>query len=301
MRRLLWLLLPCALAAGCTEEDDERPPAFPECPASDPACDPVRPPPVASFGGTPSTGGTAGGQEGGSGGVSDAGSGGAADVGLGGEDGEGGAAEAVEIEGSVAEYVDDGFILTRNYTRDAIIEAAGVDQRQVSATWNGSDPFVLRVVRNERPIWLSVRPEADTGLELRTLHPIIHGASAVVLPIIDRVTIGQLVFGLLPSLPLLDDERAQAVIFFRGDDRRTLNGLIAELPAAAVIAYARGGGWTEEDALGTDASGLVVLGNITARSYPGADVRIGFRGAREGYADIRIAAGAVTVADVVIR
>jgi hypothetical protein len=113
--------------------------------------------------------------------------------------------------------------------------------------------------------------------------------------------IEQLVFGVLPAAPALISERAQAVLFFRDAEGRPLSGIAAELPEAGVIAYSRSGGWSDQHGNTTDLSGLVVLGNIAARAYPGNDVRIDFSGAEEGFADIRIAAGAVTVADVIAR
>jgi hypothetical protein len=289
MRRFVLLgFVSWLLASGCQEEEAERPPPYPECPPSDPAC-PFLPPPHAGVGkgGATAEGGTAGA----------AGEGGA---------GQGGAAAgapplSVDIEGSVSEFVNAAFELTSGYARKAVVESEGVEQSTVRASFEGTGTFLLREVRNQEPIWLSVRPDPETEREFRTLHPVLDLSKPVVVPIVGRALLEQLVFGLLPTAPAVIDERAQAVLFFRDQDGRALSGIAAELPEAGIIAYSRSGGWSDQSGITTDLSGLVVLGNITARAYPGNDVRIDFSGAEEGFADIRVAAGAVTVADLVIR
>ena len=220
--------------------------------------------------------------------------------------GEGGAAAgapplSVDIEGSVTEYVNAAFKVTSGYSRKAVVESEGFEQRTVSSSFEGTGSFLLREVRNQDPIWLSVRPDPDTERELRTLHPVLDPSKPVPVAIVGRDLIEQLVFGLLPTAPALISERAQAVLFFRDREGRPLSGIAAELPEAGVIAYSRSGGWSDQSDITTDLSGLVVLGNITARAYPGNDVRIDFSGAEDGFADIRIAAGAVTVVNLIIR
>jgi hypothetical protein len=44
----------------------------------------------------------------------------------------------------------------------------------------------------------------------------------------------------------------------------------------------------------------MVFGNVTARNYPGNDVRVTLGGDVEGFTEIRVAADAVTVAEIVI-
>jgi hypothetical protein len=274
--------------SGCQEEEAERPPPYPECPPSEPGCE-FHPGPNAGYGsaGAAAEGGTAG----------TAGEGGA---------GEGGAAAgapplSVDIEGSVSEYVNAAFKLTSSYARKAVVESEGIEQNTVSESFEGTGTFLLREVRNQEPIWLSVRPDPDTEREFRTLHPLLDLSKPVVLPIVGRALIEQLVFGLLPTVPEVISERAHAVLFFRDQEGHPLSGVAAELPEAGVIAYSRSGGWSDQSGVTTDLSGLVVLGNIAARAYPGNDVRIDFSGANEGFADIRVAAGAVTVVDLVAR
>jgi hypothetical protein len=289
MRRFVLLgVLSWSLASGCQEEEAERPPPYPECPPSNPAC-PFHPPLDGSLGsaGSPGEGGTAG------------------TVGEGGA-GEGGAAAgapplSVDIEGSVSEYANAGFKLTSAYTRNAVVESEGFERGTVRASFEGTGTFLLRDVRNQEPIWLSVRPDPETERELRTLHPVLDLSKPVLVPIVGRALIEQLVFGLLPTAPAVLSERAQAVLFFRDPEGRPLSGIVAELAEAGVIAYSRSGGWSDQHGTTTDLSGLVVLGNIAARAYPGNDVRIDFSGAEEGFADIRVAAGAVTVVELIAR
>ena len=295
MRRLLTLwFVPWLFAAGCEEEEENRPAPYPECEPTEPNCDPIRPPPVTSRGGTSGTAGEAG--RSGDGGT-DGGSAGSA--GEGGADG-GAPPLSVDIDGTVARYVGLTFSSVTRYSRSAVLEAEGSEKSTVSTTWEGSGSFLLRGVRNQEPIWLSVRPEAATSTDLRTLHAMIDVSDSVNVPIVGREVIEQ-VFAALSGLPQLLSDRAQAALVFTDRDGRALADIVAELPAAEVIAYARNSGWTDGVRNGTDLSGLVLLGNISARKYPGNDVRVDFSGAKNGFADLRIAAGAVTVTKVVAR
>jgi hypothetical protein len=289
MRRfvLLWFVA-WPLASGCGEEAADRPPPYPDCLPSDPAC-PFEPPLDGGFG---SAGAAAEGGAGGTAGDGDAGGGGAA---------AGAPPLSVDIEGSVSEYVNAAFKLTSAYTRNAVVESEGLERGTVRASFEGTGMFLLSEVRNQEPIWLSVRPDPETEREFRTLHPVLDWSKPVILPIVGRALIEQLVFGVLPTAPAVISERAHVVLFFRDPEGRPLSGIVAELPEAGVIAYSRSGLWSDQNGTASDLSGLVVLGNIAARAYPGSDVRIDFSGAEEGFADIRVAAGAVTVADLIVR
>jgi hypothetical protein len=82
-------------------------------------------------------------------------------------------------------------------------------------------------------------------------------------------------------------------------DGRYLPDVVGELAEAELIAYSRGGGWLGDVDGATDLSGLMVFGNVRARAYPGNDVRVTLSGEAEGFVEIRVAAGAITVAEIV--
>jgi hypothetical protein len=295
MRKLLELGLALSLVVVACEESEERPRAYlPDCPATDPRCVLDEPPASAGGGARPGAAGGAGpisgssGEGGAGGGDSTAGH-------TGSEDG-GAPSEVIEIQGRVTQFVNAEFASTTAYSRNAVVEGEGLRDSTVSARWNGSQPFTLEGVRNQLPIWLSVRPEPETDREFRSLQ-LVGGESPVSLAIVRRELL-EAVFGLLSRPAQALDDRAQAVLFLSDSAGRLLEDVVVELPAAELIAYARNGGWTDENGAGTSLGGLVVLGNITARSYPGNDVRVRFSGAASGFADIRIAAGAVTVAEL---
>jgi len=282
---------------GCQEEADHPPPP-PECPIGEPRCGPFEPPPVGSFGGNTSSTGGRGNAEAGAGGA-EAGAFGFPEAG---STGDGGSAPlSVELTGEVLQFVDTGFEATNRYFRNAVIEAEGSEVSRVSVVASDAEPFVLEGVRYEQPIWLSVRPEANASTELRTLHPVINVDRPVQAALVVRSLLEVLAFGSLSRPFLWDEARAQAVLFVVDRQGRKVEGVHAELPGAEVIAYQRRGQYTDDPGTGTDLSGAIAFGNIDARAYPGNDVRVSFHGSRQGWTEIRIAAGAVTVADIVVE
>lgn len=257
--------------AGCTvRTDDERPPVF-ECPRSNPDCRPSSPPPV---------------------------------LGGGSGDGEGGSAgepseEGVEIRGIVEEFSDTAFSTTRPFRERAVVEASGVETTTVSAIFNGSNPFQLSDVRLTTPIWVSVRAESGVSRLLRTLHPVSAAAEDVALGMVPRATLS-LIYSLL-TLPVeLDRNAGHAVLFLLGSTGSGAAGVHVTVPEAEVVAYASGGTFTDEDR-GTGPTGLVVLGNVRTRAYPGSEVRVAFSEGATGHADIRVAADSVSLVEIVLR
>jgi hypothetical protein len=284
------------LGLGCQEEA-EHPPPPPECPIGEPRCGPFEPPPSNSFGGNTGSGGRSSSAEGGVGGA-EAGAFGFPDAG---GPGEGGAPNSVDLEGEVVQYVDTGFETTNGYFRNAVLEAEGYDETRVSALATDSGRFLLEGVRYQLPIWLSVRAEADRAGEVRTLHPIVDFEKPVQAALVTRNLLEVIAFGALSQPFSWDEKRAQAVLFMVDRKGNQLEGVLADLPAAELIAYQRRGQYTDSPGTGTDLSGVIAFGNIDARAYPGNDLRVSFHGRREGWTEIRVAAGAVTMANIVIE
>jgi hypothetical protein len=214
-------------------------------------------------------------------------------------DGQGGQVDVVNLTGEVNQFVEPGFETTAPYLADALVEAEGADVAQVSADWDGANPFELDGAIGERPLWVSVRPKRDPAPELRTLHPVFDFTEPVGLGLVGRDLFEQAVLGQLPQSPRIDDERAQILLFVSDGDERRLPEIVGQLPEAELIAYSRSGGWLGDAGAGTDLSGLMVFGNVRARAYPGNDVRVTLSGAAQGFVEIRVAAGAVTVAEIV--
>lgn len=258
-------------ATACTvRTDDDRPPPF-ECPRTNPDCRPSTPP--------PSVGRDPGGGEGGTAGAS--------------------SEEGVEIRGTVTEFSDTGFSVTRPFGERAVVEATGVESTTVSAIFNGSDPFHLSDVRLTSPIWVSVRPESGASRLLRTLHPVSAGEDDVTLGLVPRATL-TLIYSLLTVPVELDREAGHAVLFLVGSTGAGASGVHVAAPEAKVVAYARDGTFTDQD-VGTGVSGLVVLGNVRTRAYPGSEVRVTFSNGATGHADIRVASDSVSLVEVALR
>jgi hypothetical protein len=227
----------------------------------------------------------------------EAGEGGAG--GAGGDAGEAGGSDSVALTGRVNQLLDTRFQSSARYADAAVLEAEGTAEASVSADWTGSGQFTLTGVLRQDPIWLSVRPNRDTTQVLRTLQPVHDPSETIEALLVARQTFEVGVLAQLVEPIELDDSRAQAVIFVVDSAGRGLAGVTAGLPAAAAIAYGRNGLFADEDDAGTDGSGLVVFGNVSARDYPGNDVRIEFGGVVDGFTEIRLASGAVSVATLV--
>ena len=136
---------------------------------------------------------------------------------------------------------------------------------------------------------------------MRTLHPVIDFERPVAAGLVARNLLEIVAFGALSRPFAWDEKRAQAVLFVVDRQGKKLEGVLAELPDAEVIAYQRRGQYTDDPGTGTDLGGIIAFGNIEARAYPGNDLRVSFHGRREGWTEIRVAAGAVTMANIVVE
>lgn len=287
MKRALWasLALSGTGALICCQEDPERPPLAAPCEPGEPCIDP-RPDPGPSRGGS-----HAGSGEGGAAGA----------AGHDSEAGAGGAAEPLELTGTVREFVDDRFRVSNAFSSRATIELEGRRGGLVRTTYTGSGTFRLSGFEEEDPLWVRVAPEENRGV-LPTLHPILLedvGRNALQLGLV-RSEVIDLIFALSqdPEGPL--GEHAQVVLWFRSASGQGRAGVTVSLPEADFASYARAGTWSNAE-LETDATGLVLLANVGAPRFPGSTERVSLGGTASGYIQVRVAADAVSLVEVPVE
>jgi hypothetical protein len=203
------------------------------------------------------------------------------------------------LRGTVVDLVDDGFVTSIPFGNSATIEAQSTTGALISATWNGRDPFLLAGVEAAVPAWISVRPTSGAA-NLRTLHPVATNIDrSVDLGVVRADTIDEM-FAIL-SLPARRLEgAAQVVLAFTQSSASTTSGVVGvrvTLPNSEFIAYRSGATWSSE-ALGTDSSGLAVLGNVPAVAFPGTNKRVLLDGSSSGFIDVRVVADAVSLVAV---
>jgi hypothetical protein len=138
---------------------------------------------------------------------------------------------------------------------------------------------------------------------LRTLHPVPSLApDPIRLGLVREDTI-DFIFSTF-SLPA---ERvagyAQVVLSFvtEGAAPKGLAGMSVASSAAAFVAYEFGANWSI-DVDRSDASGMVLLGNLPASQFPGTEVRatLTLNGMAKGFVPLQVAADAVTIVEVPI-
>jgi hypothetical protein len=110
-----------------------------------------------------------------------------------------------------------------------------------------------------------------------------------------------LIFSQLTTTPERSMSAGQIVVRFieevRSGMAQSVSGVRVSAPRTAFVAYRSGDVWSDGE-LATDDSGLVLLGNVTAQAYPGANVRLTLGGSASGSVDVRVASGGVTLVEV---
>lgn len=222
------------------------------------------------------------------------GSGGGSSVG--GNAGIGG--DSTTLRGTVVDVVDDTFRTSIPDTQPAIVEAQGRNVAVVSADWNGIDPFVLAGVQSSLDVvWLSVRPKSGNA-SIRTLTPVKPNlVGNIQLPLIETDVIDSIFLGL--STPVTRASGAGHLIISFVSERTGAGvpGVKVASSRSAVVAYRTGGLWSN-DALQTDSSGLVLVGNLAAAAFPGSPITISLSGAISSAIGFAVAADGVTLSEV---
>ena len=259
--------------AACQPEEDRAPFAggcLTDCPRT--------PVPTRPVGGSSMPQAGAGGA--GSGGASSAGNGGA----------------ALTLRGSVVEWLDATFDRAQDLAELASVRATAAGGTIVQAPWDGANTFVLGGFSVANPTWVSVLPQRATLLE--TLHPV---PTAVTQDLELGVVAADTFDSLLQSLGAAverDPARAQVVLIFTRTNGTNVQGVSVSGVTAQGVGYQQSGVWSA--ATSTDISGRAALFNLSAPAFPGTTERVTLGGVANGYVQVRVAAGAVSVLEVPI-
>ena len=256
-----------ALIVGC-QKQDEHPPFLASCDNSN--C-PMLPGIVASVGGAgaPST-------------TSDAGAG--------------------TLTGQVLLLADDSFVSASLFSQAAKVSADGANGTPVTDTWNGADPFSLAGVAQEATNWVSVTPNLVGGDALVTYQAVQTSAvQSVNLLLIS----GPVLDGIFDKVSALRSSNfGQIVLSFRSAGTGlALSGLHVTMASAELAAYRSGTGWIRDDGTATtDASGLVVFGNVQAANAAGTQTVVVTHGSTPASQfAVRVVEGAATLSAVTVQ
>lgn len=212
----------------------------------------------------------------------------------GGSDSGGGDAVAT-IDGRVIGFSDDFFEQGAGLSSTADVSADGRSGARVKATYDRTS-FELEGVLKTANNWFLTEPAENAGFL-----PTLIAADT------RSTTSDQLIVAVAPALQVdnilqslgtaRSTSRSQIVLRVIDTQGRSVTGVLADL-TAEVTAYRTAGVWLSNDT-GTDDSGLLLLGNVSAGSAL-SRVGITLRGRASARVEVAISAGAVTVATAVV-
>lgn len=247
---------------GCAEEE-ERPDIIPVCEDS---CDPGA------------------GQSGGSGPSSSKTSGNATTGGGG----------AITLNGNLSVFANDRFDLDAAlpFGEAATVFSQDPDSRIISAVYDGVEFSLTNLQSGDATAVLAV-PDDPNALPWPTLLRVdTLDSRTITLPLVSSEVLTEIYSG-LGSQPGLEGDRGQLILRFSNENLVPIPGVRVDVPGAGFIAYAEGPGWSE-DAEETDASGLVIAGNILATDFPGSAFSVSTSGAAVGSWVVTVIAGAAS-------
>lgn len=263
MRRIPLLLFVLAGQSGCAEPED-RPDLVPVCEKS---CDPGA------------------GQSGGSGPSSSTTTSGTSTT-----SGD----EGVILNGNLGVFINDRFDLDAllPFDEEATVFSRDPNNRVIRTEYDGSEFSLTDMVSGEATGVLVV-PANENGVPWPTLLRVDTLQSrTVTLPLVSSEVLNEIYAG-LRSQPTLEPQRGQLILRFSDENLTPLPGVRVDVPGAAFLAYADGSGWSE-DADETDASGLVIAGNLLATEFPGSSFTVSSSGAAVSSWVVTVIAGAAS-------
>lgn len=262
MRRIPILLFILAGQGGCAEEE-ERPDVIPVCEDS---CNPG---PGPSGGSGPSSSSTTSGTS------------------TGGDD-------EIVLNGNLGVFANDRFDLEQllPFGELATVFSQDPDRRVIDAKYDGQE-FSLTNLQSGEATGVLVVPDDPDGVPWPTLLRVDTLESrTVTLPLVSSEVLTEIYSG-LRSQPTLEPGRGQLILRFSDEDLAPIPGVRVSVPGADFLAYADGAGWSD-DAEQTDASGLVIAGNILASEFPGSAFHVSTSGAAVGSWVVTVIAGAAS-------
>jgi hypothetical protein len=215
-----------------------------------------------------------------------------------------GSSSPVELSGTVLRLNDlgfnaAGFSQAEPYRDPAKVTLEGASSTTVSVDYNGFDPFLLSGVRRGPEVWALVEPNDASADAMPTLQPVFTAdapsSAALELDLaVLRATTLDAAYSVLTNPVVREPSRAHAVLLFL-DANEPIAGVTVSAPNAERVIYAADGTYTDDE-IETDETGLVLLSNVPAGSWPGGALQVTVSGAAVGSFATRVVADAVTVA-----
>jgi hypothetical protein len=200
-----------------------------------------------------------------------------------------------DLSGDVGLLTEDTFTQVIAFTETATVFGEGSGAR-VSGSYDGTD-FTLADVLVGSSVFMAVRP-ADTTLTFDTISDVDTTPASVTLPVVQRSVIEDIFLSLTTPTQVATGA-AQIVVRVIGTDGVPVPGVGIGAPSAELVAYSTLGSWSDTETA-TDVSGLAVIGNIVAASFPGGDLTLRLTGAVQLDESVRVARGFVTLVNVVV-
>ena len=198
------------------------------------------------------------------------------------------------LNGNLGVFANDRFELTNllPFGELATVFSLDSDGRVISTAYDGLD-FALSGLESGEATGVLAMPDDPNAVPWPTLVRVDTLESrTVTLPLVSSEVLNE-VYSTLRSQPALDADRGQLILRFSDEDLDPIPGVRVDVPGADFVAYADGSGWSE-DADETDASGLVIAGNITASQFPGSTLNVSTSGAAVGSWVVTVIAGAAS-------
>ncbi len=213
------------------------------------------------------------------------------------------------LTGSVVLLNDETFTRAAAFNQAASIEGDAASGGVVSGQWDGTNPYTVTGLTVEDTNWVTVTPGNAQGDALPTIQAVQTDATDTAdLAVVDATTLDSVLTAVASTrAPAL----GQVILFFRNAGTgAAVSGIQATMTTSEAPAYAATNGWAiQDDTTVTNASGLVVFGNVTvpvgsATTQTVSVVRPATAttaAANGGTFAVRVVEGTVTVASIGVK
>jgi hypothetical protein len=199
------------------------------------------------------------------------------------------------LSGDVELLIEDTFLQSIPFTETATVFGEG-EGASVSGSYDGTD-FTLANVLVGNGVSMAVRPD-DTLVAFGTISDADTTRASVSLPLVQRSVIED-IYQSLTTPTEVATTAAHLVVRVIGADGVPVPGVTITAPSAELVAYSTAGSWSDTEIV-TDVSGLAVVGNMAALSFPGGETTLRLTGAVTVDEPVRVARGFVTLVRVVV-
>jgi hypothetical protein len=208
---------------------------------------------------------------------------------------------SASLSGTVVILQDPSFSIVSPFSEPAQIIAQGLAGAEVTANYDGTNPFQMSGVRYAASVWMTVTPTSGVSGALPTLQPVDTIQSPVIQLYLVSSSVLDNIYSVLTQPVQRQAGSAQIVLRFEdsGSLAAVANVEVTQHPGGTLI-YDSGGTWSDV-ATGTGQFGMVIVAN----ALPGvADVvkfQVGTTSTTTQQVTVQGAVGTVTYASVSVQ